>query len=90
MFEPNIFEVAAAACGFNHPTCTLGETPADPPSEAVIFAQTLAAGDTALFNFALEVSGNASVMPAPLALPLMLSGLALIALFRRRRKSVPS
>lgn len=79
----------AGACGFNHPSCTLGETPDDPPSEEAIFSQTLASGDTQFFSFALEVSGNASVLPTPAVLPLMLAGVGLLAVFKRRRTAVP-
>jgi len=86
VFETDPLLLIATACGFNHPTCLFDETPADPPIIERLFGQSLAPGETAFFNFALEVSGNASVVPVPAALPLMATGLVAIGFLSRRRR----
>lgn len=90
VFEDNIFEKVAGACGFNHPFCAdLGETPADPPSLEMLFKQILEPGESQFFNFELVAAGNAIVVPVPAALPLFGTGLALMGLlgWRNRRKA---
>ena len=86
VFETNIFDVAAGACGHNHPTCTLGETPPDKPNMTALFAQALAPGERAFFNIEMIAAGNASVVPVPAALPLFGTGLALFGVLTWRRK----
>lgn len=86
LFEEDPFLLITAACGFNHPTCSFDETPADPPIIERLFGQSLAPGETAFFNVALEVTGNASVVPVPAALPLLATGLAAIGFLSWRRR----
>lgn len=86
VFEPNIFGDRLAACGFNHPECSLAEMPPDISGVEALFSQTLAAGAIAFFNVELVAEGNATVVPVPAALPLFLSGLVGLGVMARRRR----